>query len=385
MADQEHSPDQTLKGLLSDYNQGLNEAAVPNMPDFTSLWSDIESELQHDIEVGHGSEHEFDEVFLSAYTDGELLPDDPEVKTFEQGLIHRSDVSKQMGELNALSDLLRGYTYRAEASCTLDVVKEVITTFQADFSNQPSVIPIHKHSKRKAWVAIPLATAAAVLFLLLAGTPFSPGGTSFEPQTLAFEPEAGRSEEMAGRKEAFLQESAETERGDGERFRNFDLGEKPVVSPSPSVSEGDDYSHPSALQFLDVDKEGISPVAPSAHSSKVAAEKRKQLYNYPITLASAEESLDSSEESIRYLAKADLGQRYSLTAEERLSEEEDRRSASEVMVNARKTASAHSTKVAKARRGIPTAEAYVMMYCNDSLPTSEIDSTSFMETCLTGI
>ncbi len=423
MADRDNNPDDTLDDLFSGYSKGLNESRVPELEaselkafELGDMWKNIESQLQDDAEnfVGHQNmpQAQWEPSFLSAYADGELPLNDPEVVLFEKQLAHNPIALQEISTIQGLSDLLHQYGHRAEAACTLDLTDTVMTEFQSTNSiEQDKTSPIIAlKQKKKPWLAIPLTAAAAVMFILLTGSPFSldflesddlKASVSSSPQTLAFVQKNQDSAfdlagEVSSHEESLQREELFQEEKEWSTSANMDsvesLNPKKIVQKTKNSTEN---QKPTFARFSNIfdeaDGRGQSLGSTTSVSRfETKQKKRKQeSRGRGITLASAESlvlgEVPLAQDSVQDRLKTNFSD-----AESRRDQGLGSRAGHQPK-RAQENFLAKSIAARKvvASPGlsssiIPTAEDYVMMYCNKPLPEPQADSTSFfMQTCIT--
>ncbi len=447
MPERENNPDQKLDGLLQGYEERLEQTLSSELEELENLdlWKNIESQLENDAKAFAVNENtqEFDEAFLCAYADGEAPLDDPEVIAFEKELAHSPLALQQIADMQSLSSLIKSYGQRAEEACTVDftasIMNEIQTTATINAENNPdTIISIQSKSgqDKKTWLAIPLAAAAAIAFLIFAGNPFGDSQLASQKSadtshTLAFvqsskqnnpalsplqetEATSALDEIQGAGSVAILNEADDSklvsskEDQDGTQgfdgFMDNDLGNTSAVSRlggrnknrrDTNENRETKVSYASIAENIEANKKAEKPKAPQDSFRYLARGNAEKLLRSQVladaesfeaeslgldkNLAPAKKSLLKSKE------KTQKRQRFTL-ASGAFNKKDDRSPQPSSIAPSYSEPSGLAVGLGGSERYIPTAENYMMMYCNETLPKQQTDSTSFMmQTCTTGI
>lgn len=148
-------------------------AQAPDAPDADALWAAIGAQLLDDAQQAEllaGCEPVVDDVFLNAYSDGELPRTDPAVMDFEALLAHTPHTAARLADIQAVSDLVRGYGLRVEEACRIDVCAVTMQRFRREQT-------LARLRQPRIWL-LPAATAAAVMLLALSSNLWPAGPTT---------------------------------------------------------------------------------------------------------------------------------------------------------------------------------------------------------------
>lgn len=120
---------QQLQHRVCQASETAYESDKINIPD---CWSNIASQLDADAEFCQELEplalsgESASPEFLSAYYDGEVPRTSPGVQAFEAQLPQDVKAGKTLADWLALSRLLKGYIYRLEEACRIDLTPSVM-------------------------------------------------------------------------------------------------------------------------------------------------------------------------------------------------------------------------------------------------------------------
>ena len=419
--DMDHDKAQ-LDQLLSGYTARLDvlssdvsvleeqSASMPDFPTddmFSQMWDNISAALD-EPDVSDDRFHDvtlFDEPFLSAYCDNEIPLDDPLRIAYEEQMPLLPDTQIQLGKFQDLSSLIKQYAYRFEASCTIDVTAQVMANYQlapvsASGSNQPVSIRSVKDSTNvvilgssiPSWFAIPLTAAAAVLLIVLTGGHyFNPGANHLAGVQDASDTsqEARPSEEIAQLPAGSSAQSESLE--NTALLLNQPIDARSVLKRSKNpISERDWFNEhtllSNALEAAEEEPESeitsVSELEKLEKNKIVAQDNTGSAPLMPYQLAAAV----PKSEYVPTSGSLAQGQDFQLVSSDANEYYVETGAASVYGVDSATSARLQGY-YSNTKRGddIPTAEEYVLNYCDNSGVIDASNSTEFMQTCIHGL
>ncbi len=113
--------------------------AIPEGGD--GLWQNLARQLEADRDV---ELMDTDPEFICAYYDNEIPSHDPVFQAFERQLYRNAEANRLLADMGQVSEAVRQFGYRLEASCTLDISQAVMTAYKTEIGlseEEPAVDP----------------------------------------------------------------------------------------------------------------------------------------------------------------------------------------------------------------------------------------------------
>ncbi len=120
---------ETTTATVSNSIDSLLEESVASVgDDLPDMWSTISDTLTEDANAPVA---DYNDEYISAYYDQELLPEDPSAEEFEQQLFNNDEANQVLAVMSDTSETVRQFYLRIEENCTLDITTDVMATYAA--------------------------------------------------------------------------------------------------------------------------------------------------------------------------------------------------------------------------------------------------------------
>lgn len=117
---------QATRGLVHDALARQTETPLQYTKISDGVWKNIVGKLKADQK---NQPTGCDVEFISAYYDGEIPAENPELHAFESQLYGNPEANRLLAGLGQVSETVRQFGYRLENTCSLDIAAQVMATY----------------------------------------------------------------------------------------------------------------------------------------------------------------------------------------------------------------------------------------------------------------